>query len=362
MTVLSRAVVATEADDLLGLTEALVATPSVSLQEALLASSVLARLERRAPHLELTRVRSNGIARTDGGRDRRVVLAGHLDTVPAKGNEQPRRDGDVLWGLGTADMKGGLAVMLRLAEELVAPAEHDVTLVFYAAEEVADEHNGLRELFADRPELVAGDLAICLEPTDGWIEAGCQATVHLRAVVRGAAAHTARPWMGRNAVHGLAPILSRLAAYEAPIVEVDGLPYQESLQVVGIEGGQARNVVPDAASILVNRRAAPSRSLDDVIAETREILADADEVVVEGASPAAPPNLGHPLIAQLVGELGVQVRPKLGWTDVARFSEHGIPAINYGPGDAELAHTAEERVTGASLVRCHAALHRLLFG
>jgi succinyl-diaminopimelate desuccinylase len=361
VSVLSRAVLATAADDLLALTEALVATPSVSLKEAMLASSVEARLQQRAPHLALARVGSNVVARTDHGRGRRVILAGHLDTVPPKGNETPRRDGDVLWGLGTADMKGGLAVMLRLAEELADAATHDVTLVFYAAEEIADEHNGLRALFADHADLVAGDLAICLEPTDGWLEAGCQATVHVRGVVTGAAAHTARPWMGRNAVHGLAPILARIAAYEAPIVEVDGLGYQESLQVVGIDGGQARNVVPDRASVLVNHRCAPSRGLDEAIAETRALLAGADEIVVEGASPAAPPNLGHPLIAQLVGDLGLPVRPKLGWTDVARFSAHGIPAVNYGPGDAELAHTADESVTGASLDRCHDTLRRLLW-
>ena len=179
------------------------------------------------------------------------MLGGHLDTVPANGNETPRRVGDTLYGLGATDMKGGLAVLLSLAEALSANgdrARFDTTLVFYEAEEIAEEFNGLRRLFAERPDLVAGDLAILLEPTGGWMEAGCQGTLHVRATFRGARAHSARPWMGTNAIHRASDVLARIAAHEADTVDVDGLAYRESLQVVRIDGGIANNVVPDVAA------------------------------------------------------------------------------------------------------------------
>jgi succinyl-diaminopimelate desuccinylase len=338
--------------DLLELTEQLCAVPSVSGSEAALADLVEASLRERAPQLEITRVGANVIARTNAGARERVVLGGHLDTVPANGNATPRRDGDTLHGLGAADMKGGLAVLLTLAPTLGENLRRDVTLVFYDGEEVADEHNGLRRLFAEWPELVAADLAILLEPTGGWIEAGCQGTIHVRATFHGARAHSARPWMGLNAVHKAAPMLAKIAAYEAPTVTVDGLDYRESLQVVRIEAGIANNVVPDRCDIVVNRRYAPACSLDDAIAQTRALLDDADEVEVVNASPAAAPNLTHPLVADLIGTGKLDVRPKLGWTDVSRFTEHGIAAVNYGPGDPELAHTAGEFVERAELDEC----------
>jgi succinyl-diaminopimelate desuccinylase len=293
------------------------------------------------------------IAGTLAGDQERIVLGGHLDTGPANGNATPRRDGDTLHGLGATDMKGGLAVMLQLAASIAAhPGDRDVTFVFYEGEEVADEHNGLRRLFAERPELVAGDLAILLEPTGGWIEAGCQGTIHARATFHGARAHSARPWMGVNAVHRAAPLLGRIASYEAPTVTVDGLDYRESLQVVRIEAGIANNVVPDRCELVVNRRYAPACSFDDAIAQTRRLLDGADELEIVSASPAAAPNLTHPLIDELIRVGSLRVRPKLGWTDVARFTQHGIAAVNYGPGDPELAHTAGEYVEGAELDEC----------
>lgn len=346
-----------DADDVLELTEALCAVPSVSGAEGDLADAVEARLRARAPGLEVTRVRNNVVARTDAGRAQRIVLGGHLDTVPPNGNEAPRRDGDVVHGLGSGDMKGGLAVLLLLAEAAGRTApERDLTFVFYEGEEVADQHNGLRHLFAQRRDLVAGDLAVLLEPTGGWIEAGCQGTIHVRATFHGRRAHTARPWMGDNAVHRAAPLLARLAGFEPATVEVDGLPYREALQVVRVEGGIANNVVPDRAAIVVNRRYAPDRPLDAAVAEVRDLCAGADEVEVLNASPAAPPNLAAPLVAELCGRFDLPVRPKLGWTDVARFAEHGILACNFGPGDPELAHTAEERVERVGLEGCHRVL------
>ena len=258
-------------------------------------------------------------------------------------------------------MKGGLAVLLHLARDLAThPGGRDVTLVFYEGEEVADEHNGLRFLFAEHAELVAGDLAILLEPTGGWLEAGCQGTVHVRATFTGKRAHTARPWMGTNAIHRAAPVLARCAGYEAETVTVDGLDYREALQVVRVRGGIANNVVPDVCEFVVNRRIAPSRTVEVAVTELYELLGDADTLEVVSASPPAPPNLTHPLVQELIGAGGLSVRPKLGWTDVARFAAHGIAACNYGPGDPELAHTAEELVELGDLTRCADVLRAFL--
>jgi succinyl-diaminopimelate desuccinylase len=349
-------------EDLLALTAALVAVPSVSRQERDLADGVERRLAERASQLTRTRVGNTVIARTEQGSDRRVVLGGHLDTVPANGNEVPRLDGDVLHGLGSADMKGGLAVLLRLAEEISAGRRprFDCTLAFYEGEEIADEFNGLRHVFADRPELLAGDFAVLLEPTGGNVEAGCQGTLHIRAQFDGDRAHSARPWMGSNAIHAAADVLGRLAAHQASTVMIDGLPYRQSLEVVRIEGGVANNVVPDKCTLVVNRRFAPSHSVDDARAEVEALLEGADRVEVVSASPAAPPNLNDPLVAEFVRTLDVDVEPKLGWTDVARFAARGVPAVNFGPGEPDVAHTAGEHVTRESIEQCYAALTRFL--
>ena len=245
-------------------------------------------------------------------------------------------------------MKGGLAVLLTLVEALAAnpaKARFDVTHRCSTRPRRSPRSStGCRRLFAERPDLVAGDLAVLLEPTGGWVEAGCQGTLHLRGDLPGARAHSARPWMGSNAIHRAADVLARLAAHEADTVDVDGLPYRESLQVVRIEGGIANNVVPDACSIVVNRRFAPAYTVDEARAQVEALLDGADEIEVVNASPAAPPNLWDPLVAELIGTFDLGVRPKLGWTDVARFAAHGVPALNFGPGDPEIAHTAGEHV------------------
>ncbi len=351
----------TGAGDLLALAAALVDVPSVSREESALASAIEQRLSRLRG-LAVERVEDNVVARTDSGRERRVVLAGHLDTVPPAGNEGARVDGGTLHGLGSTDMKGGLAVMLRLAEEVAADSRFDVTVCFYAAEEIADRFNGMRHLFGARPDLVAGDLAVLLEPTGAAVEAGCQGTLRATATFRGARAHTARAWRGENAIHKAAAVLGRVAEFDAPTVEVDGLAYREALQVVHVEGGVAGNVVPDECRMVVNRRYAPSRTLDEAVEEVRSVLAGADEVEVTDAASAAPPNLGDPLVAELVSSLGGAVRPKLGWTDVARFAERGVPAVNFGPGDSELAHTPDEHVTRAELEDCYERLAAFLTG
>lgn len=349
--------------DLLALTEELCAVPSVSKAESALADLVERRVRDRAGALRIERVGHNVVVWSEFGCERRVVLGGHLDTVPPSDNQAPHRDGDTLHGLGSTDMKGGLAIMVALAEAVAAQPEaarFDATFVFYVGEEIADQFNGLRDLFATRPELVAGDLAILLEPTEGWIEAGCQGTLTLRGTFRGERAHTARPWMGANAIHRASDALGRVSATDPGTVDVDGLSYRQSLQAVRIDGGIANNVVPDACTLTVNRRFAPGITVEQAEAETRALLVEADEIEVINASAAAPPNLWNPLVAELIGTFDLGVRPKLGWTDVARFAAHGIPALNFGPGDPTIAHTAGEFVTRESLDGCHAVLARFL--
>lgn len=348
--------------DLLARTAALVDIPSESHDEAALADRIEADL-RALAHVEVERIGDNVVARTNLARDTRVVLAGHTDTVPANGNATARIDGDVLWGLGAADMKGGLAVMLALAETVPDPAV-DVTWVFYAGEEVSSEHNGLAHLMRDRPDLLQGDVAILGEPTGGEIEAGCQGTMRFEVTVRGARAHTARPWMGRNAVHRLGAVLRAVDGFVERRPVIDGCEFREALQAVAVAGGVSGNVVPDLASVTINRRFAPDRTPEMAEAEVRELLAPVleagDEVTVVDMAPAAAPGLQHPILRRLVDDGGLGVQAKLGWTDVARFAAAGTPACNLGPGDPTLAHTAEERVDRGSLERTYEVLRHVL--
>jgi succinyl-diaminopimelate desuccinylase len=348
--------------DLLERTAALVAIPSESHDEAPLADLVEHRL-RAVGHLTVDRVGDNVVGRTQLGRSQRLVVAGHLDTVPANGNATPRIEGDVLWGLGSADMKGGLAVMLELATGVPDPAV-DVSWVFYAGEEVSAEHNGLRHLFEQRPDLVAGDAALLGEPTGAVLEVGCQGTMRLRVTVRGERSHSARPWMGRNAVHRLGRLLTALDDYDARRPVLDGCEYREALQAVFVEGGIAGNVVPDTAVLTINHRFAPDRTAAEAQAHVETVLAPhleaGDEVEVVDMADAAPPGLTHPLLAALRDRNGLEVRAKLGWTDVSRFAAAGIPAANFGPGDSSLAHTQDEHVERASLDTVYAALADLV--
>jgi succinyl-diaminopimelate desuccinylase len=348
--------------DLLALCAQLVDIPSESHAEGPLVDHLEAELCGLG-HLDVERVGDNLVARTHLGRAQRVVLAGHTDTVPANGNGRARLDGDTCWGLGAADMKAGLAVMVELARTLPEPAL-DVTWVFYAGEEAAEEHNGLGHLFRDRPDLVAGDVAILGEPTSGGIEAGCQGTMRLEVVLAGARAHTARPWMGRNAIHRLGPVLAAVDGFEERRPTIGGCTYREALQAVRVEGGVAGNVVPDRAAITLNRRFAPDRTPEQAEAEVRALLAPAlehgDDIRVLDVAPAAAPGLDHPVLAALIARHHLPVRAKLGWTDVARFAAAGVPAANLGPGDSSLAHTAEERVERAAIERTYAALADVL--
>ena len=344
--------------DLLALTAELVDIPSVSHHEAAITDHLEAQL-RGVPWLDVTRVHNNVVARTGLGRAARIVLAGHTDTVPANGNERARVEGDVLWGLGSCDMKSGVAVLLDLARTVAEPAV-DVSYVFYECEEVEARHNGIGRLLVDAPELLAADAAVLAEPTAAAIEAGCQGTMRVEVVLEGRRAHTARAWLGRNAIHRLGEVLRRLEGYEGRRVVIDGCEYREGLQAVRVEGGVAGNVVPDRAVLTVNHRFAPDRSAAEAGAHVRGVIGEVDGFEVVDVFAGAPPALDHPLLARLVAEADGRPRGKLGWTDVARFAAHGVPAVNFGPGDPEVAHTAEEHVTRRDLERVHAGLRRLL--
>lgn len=348
--------------DLLRRVADLVAVPSVSLDEARLADQVEAEL-RGVSGLDVHRVGDNVVARTQLGRPLRLVVAGHLDTVPPNGNVTPRIEGDVLWGLGAADMKGGLAVMLEVARGIVEPVV-DVTWVFYRAEEIAAEHNGLGHLFRDRPDLVTGDVALLGEPTGGVIEAGCQGSVRVEVALVGRRAHTARPWMGRNAIHRAGRLLTALESYESRRPVLDGCEFREAIEAVGIEGGVAGNVVPDRVVVTINLRVAPDRTAAEAEADLRHMLSDVlepeDGVKIIDLAEGASPGMSHPLLAALRDRNALPVRAKLGWTDVARFAAAGIPAVNFGPGDPTLAHSPEERVDRSSLEVVYAALVDLL--
>lgn len=348
--------------DVFALTAALVNTPSPSFGETLLCDAIEAEL-RAVDWLEVDRVGDNVVARTMLGHDRRLILAGHTDTVPANDNEVAVVDGDRLYGLGSSDMKGGLAVMLELARTVATPVL-DVTYVFYAREEVSAEHSGLGELFELRPDLLAGDVALLGEPTSAAIEAGCQGTMRVVVTLRGDRAHTARPWMGRNAIHRMSGLLGDLDSYVERRPVIEGCEFREAMQAVAVSAGVAGNVVPDLAEITINHRFAPDRTITEATAHVMELLdpwlTDGDSVDVVDAASGAWPAVGDPVVAALVARNDLEVRAKLGWTDAARFSAAGIPAANFGPGDATLAHTAGEYLERADLSAVHASLVNLL--
>ncbi|MEH3068030.1 MAG: succinyl-diaminopimelate desuccinylase [Aeromicrobium erythreum] len=343
--------------DIVQLTADLCDIASESLDEAEIADAVEAVL-LAAPHLTVVRDGYTLVARTDLGRAERVVIAGHLDTVPANDNFPTRLDGDTLWGLGTCDMKGGVAVALQLAATVAEPVR-DVTYVFYEAEEIAARFNGLGRLARERPELLAGDFAILMEPSVASVEAGCQGTIRVDVVTRGERAHAARSWTGHNAIHDAAEVLVRLRDYEPRRVFIDGLEYRDGLNAVGISGGVAGNVVPDLATVTVNYRFAPDRSEDEALAHLREVF-DGFELTVTDSAPGALPGLDQPAAAAFVETLGAEPRPKFGWTDVAQFTQLGIPAVNYGPGDPIYAHKQDEHVPVAHLRTVEDALRRWL--
>jgi succinyl-diaminopimelate desuccinylase len=327
--------------DVVDLTRIICDIPSVSGDEKALADAV-ERALRAYPHLEVLRDGDAVVARTSLGRDTRVVIAGHLDTVPIAGNLPVVTDGDFLRGRGTVDMKAGVAVALQLAATLTAP-RYDLTYVFYDHEEVAAKLNGLGRLVRNHPEWLTGDFAILGEPSDGTVEGGCQGTMRVKITVPGVAAHSARSWRGSNAIHSAGAVLDVLRAYVPRQPVVDGLRYHEGLNAVKIEGGIAGNVIPDLCSVYVNHRFAPDRDVAAAEAHLREVFAGF-ELEVTDAAPGARPGLDRPAAKEFVELVGREPQAKLGWTDVSRFAGLGIPAVNFGPGDPLQAHTDGEHV------------------
>lgn len=334
----------------LDLTRTICDIPSVSGDERSLADQIETAI-RAHSHLEVVRHGNTVVARTDLGRAQRVVIAGHIDTVPINGNV-PTRDVEIdgegyLWGRGTVDMKAGVAVQLKLAAELTDPSV-DITWMWYDNEEVDASLNGLHLLAEARPDLFAADFAILGEPSDGRVEGGCNGTLRAVVRVRGVRAHSARSWIGENAIHAAAPILTRLAEYRAREIAVEGLGYREGLNAVSIRGGVAGNVIPDLCEVDVNYRFAPSKSVADAEAHVRAVFAGFEVEILDAAG-GARPGLDAPIAQQFLAAVGGEAHAKYGWTDVARFSAMGVPAVNYGPGDPHLAHHDEERVPVAQI-------------
>lgn len=367
-------------DDIVDLTQAICDIPSPSGSEAELADLVEAALRERA-HLQVRRDGDAVMARTAAGPAHRVVVAGHLDTVPVGSyqgrpnlptwrapastadtgsNGGPDAPHEALWGRGTVDMKGGVAMALSVAAAVDTPI-HQVTWVFYDHEEVEAERNGLGRLVRHHPDWFDADFAVLAEPSGGTVEGGCNGTIRVEVSARGVAAHAARAWTGRNAIHAAGAILSRLAEHTAGAVEVDGLVYRESLGAVGIRGGIATNVVPDICVVTVNYRFAPSRTAQQAELFLRDFF-DGFDVTVTDIAAGARPGLRHPAAAAFVAAIGAVPRPKHGWTDVARFAEMGIPAVNFGPGDPLLAHRDDEHCPVDSLRTARACLYRWLTG
>jgi succinyl-diaminopimelate desuccinylase len=347
--------------DAVTLTAALCDVESVSGGEGPLADAIEAAL-RGLGRFEVLRDGDAVVASTRLGRAERVVLAGHLDTVPIAGNLPTRLEGDrqtgVLHGRGTVDMKGGVAVQLRIAATVPEPTR-DITFVFYDNEEVEAVRSGLGRLSRHHPDWIVGDFAVLLEPTAACVEGGCNGTMRVRITPRGIAAHSARAWRGHNAIHDAGRVLSRLRGYVPREVTVDGLTYREGLNAVRIGGGVAGNVLPDRCEIEINYRFAPDRSVRDAEHHLREVF-DGHEIEILDAVPGARPGLDHPAAAAFVAAIGGQVKPKYGWTDVSRFSALGVPAVNFGPGDSLLAHADDERCSAAEILACEQALRRWL--
>lgn len=372
----------TNLTDAVELTCQMIDIPSVSGDEGPLADAVEAALRDAGfgsvPALEILRDGDAVCARTRLGLPQRVVLAGHLDTVPIADNVPGRteiRDGvEVVWGRGSVDMLGGCAAALALACEagpLIAAGAHaalmaDVTWIFYDHEEVASHLNGLGRIERNHPQWLAGDLALLGEPTAAHVEGGCNGTLRVIARLSGRAAHSARAWMGVNAIHAMAPVIERIAAYGNPVELVDGLEFRESLSVVRVEGGIANNVIPEAASMTVNYRFAPSKRADDALAWVRSLFEGTGATIevddlCEGARPGADSPVAERFLTvarRIAAERGTELRlsAKVGWTDVARFTQVGVPAMNFGPGDPLLAHTRDEHAPVSDIVRVHETL------
>jgi succinyl-diaminopimelate desuccinylase len=345
--------------DPVALTRALVDVESVSGDEKRITDAVEAAL-RTAGHLDVQRVGNVVRAATSLGRPTRVILAGHLDTVPLHDNFPSTVDGAVIRGCGSADMKSGDALALHLAVTVAEPV-FDVTYLFYDCEEVQAARNGLFQVSQSHPHWLRADFAVLLEPTYGLVEAGCQGTLRATVRTRGRRAHSARSWYGVNAIHAAADVLARLASYEPRRVVIDNCEYREGLNAVSIRGGVAGNVIPDECDIEVNYRFAPDRSEAEAQGHLGTVF-EGYELSINDSAPGALPGLSSPPARQFLAAAGAPPVGKLGWTDVSRFAALGVPALNFGPGDPNLAHTREEHVEIAKILDGAAMLRQWLSG
>jgi len=349
------------AGDVVDLLRALIDLESVSGNEAAIADQIESAL-RPYGHLEVIRDGNVVVARTQAGRAERVVIAGHIDTVPIAGNVPSWVSGGgeetIVWGRGACDMKGGVAVQLSVAAAVTEPTR-DVTWIFYDNEEVEESRNGLARIAREQPDYLAGSFAVLCEPSNAGIEGGCQGTMRAEVELTGVAAHSARSWKGHNAIHDAAVVLGLLADYEPAQVEVDGLTYREGLNAVKITGGIAGNVIPDRCTIEVNYRFAPNKDAAQAEAHVREVLAGFT-VTVTDVAVGARPGLDQPAAAEFLAAVGGEPAAKFGWTDVARFSAMGVPAVNFGPGDPMKAHADDEFCPAADVYSCREALLRWL--
>ncbi|MFM9130741.1 MAG: succinyl-diaminopimelate desuccinylase [Actinomycetes bacterium] len=323
------------------LTLDLVNISSVSKDEKSIADSIEEAL-KKCNHLKLTRVNNSLVAQTSFGNKQRVVIAGHIDTVPANNNFPGKINNSEVVGLGSVDMKSGIAVALKLASEITS-SNFDVTYLFYESEESETKFNGLELITKQQKDLLNCDFAILMEPTNGILEVGCQGSLRFEVSTSGKRSHSARWWNGENAIHKTNKILEILNNYKSREPEIDGYKFREGLQAVKINGGIAGNVVPDSVSVSINHRFAPDTSIDQATTNMKNLFKDFNFLLVDAAN-AAPTGLSNPVIKDFVSSIGKSIAPKFGWTDVARFASNGIPAINFGPGDPNLAHHPDEKV------------------
>lgn len=331
----------------------LVDIPSVTGEEAALRDAIAGRLGS----VPTRAVGSSLVAGTPGPG--MVVLAGHLDTVPLQGHVGSTADEDRVYGLGATDMKGGLAVMIHLIEDL---GPDRLACVFYAGEEGPLERNDLSRVLADAPWLSEAEASVVLEPTDRRMEAGCQGVINAEVRFEGVAAHSARPWLGHNAVSGAGWFLTRIHELEPEPHIVGGLEFREVISITMARGGVAKNIVPAELVLNVNYRFSPERTVDEATARLAGVCEGADGFQVVDAAPAGAVSVDHPLFQALLEVSGAQVAGKQGWTDVAQLSAAGIPAVNFGPGEPELAHKPGESVRVSDLTWAYESLSTVLGG
>lgn len=339
------------------LTLDLVNISSVSKDEKSIADSIEESLQELS-HLKLTRVNNSLVAQTNFGNKQRLVIAGHIDTVPANNNFPGKMNNSEIVGLGSVDMKSGIAVALKLAAE-ITNSKFDITYLFYESEEIETKFNGLELITKQQKDLLNCDFAILMEPTNGILEVGCQGSLRFEVSAIGKRSHSARWWNGENAIHKTNKILEILNNYKSREPEIDGYKFREGLQAVKINGGIAGNVVPDSVNVSINHRFAPDTTIDQATANMKTLFKEFNFHLVDAAN-AAPTGLANPLIKEFVSSIGKEIAPKFGWTDVARFANAGIPAINFGPGDPNLAHHPDEKVSISQINEVYESLEKWL--